>query len=63
VAQLVKNPPAMGEAWVQSLGWEDARGGGRAFTSLGLMEPFSSWFEQQYGQTGGGEVPSSVLHL
>ena len=23
VAQLVKNPPAMREAWVQSLGWED----------------------------------------
>ena len=23
VAQLVKNPPAMRENWVQSLGWED----------------------------------------
>ena len=23
VAQLVKNTPAMGETWVQSLGWED----------------------------------------
>ena len=23
VAQLVKNPSAMGETWVQSLGWED----------------------------------------
>ena len=23
VAQMVKNPPAMGETWVQSLGWED----------------------------------------
>ena len=23
MAQLVKNPPAMWEAWVQSLGWED----------------------------------------
>ena len=22
-AQLVKNPPAMWETWVQSLGWED----------------------------------------
>ena len=22
-AQLVKNPPAMRETWVQSLGWED----------------------------------------
>ena len=23
VAQLVKNPPAMQDSWVQSLGWED----------------------------------------
>ena len=23
VAQLVKNPPAMQETWVQTLGWED----------------------------------------
>ena len=23
IAQLVKNPPAMWETWVQSLGWED----------------------------------------
>ena len=23
VAQLVKNPPAMQDTWVQSLGWED----------------------------------------
>ena len=23
VVQLVKNPPAMQEAWIQSLGWED----------------------------------------
>ena len=23
IAQLVKNPPAMRETWVQSLGWED----------------------------------------
>ena len=23
VAQLIKNPPAMWETWIQSLGWED----------------------------------------
>ena len=23
VAQLVKNPPAMGETWIRPLGWED----------------------------------------
>ena len=30
VAQLVKNPPAMQETWVQSLGWEDALEKGKA---------------------------------
>ena len=24
MAQLVKNPPAMRETWVQSMGWEDS---------------------------------------
>ena len=28
VAQLVKNPPAMQETWVQFLGWEDSPGDG-----------------------------------
>ena len=27
VAQLVKNPPAMQETWVQSLGWESLEKG------------------------------------
>ena len=30
VAQLVKNPPAMPETWVRSLGWEDPLEKGRA---------------------------------
>ena len=30
VAQLVKNPPAMRDTWVQSLGWEDPLGKGKA---------------------------------
>ena len=30
VAQLVKNPPARQETWVQSLGWEDALEKGKA---------------------------------
>jgi len=30
VTQLVKNPPAMWETWVQSLGWEDALEKGKA---------------------------------
>ena len=31
VAQLVKNPPAMWETWVQSLGWEDPPGEGKGY--------------------------------
>ena len=30
VAQLVKNPPAMRETWVQSLGWDDLPEKGKA---------------------------------
>ena len=30
VAQLVKNPPAMKETWVRSLGWEDPLEKGKA---------------------------------
>ena len=30
VAQLVKNPPAMQEIWVRSLGWEDLLEKGKA---------------------------------
>ena len=30
VAQLVKNPPAMQETWVPSLGWEDTLEKGKA---------------------------------
>ena len=33
VAQLLKNPPAMWETWVQSLGWEDALEKGTAIHS------------------------------
>ena len=30
VTQMVKNPPAMRETWVQSLGWEDPLEKGKA---------------------------------
>ena len=30
VAQLVKNPPAMWDTWIQSLGWEDLLEKGKA---------------------------------
>ena len=34
IAQLVKNPPAMRDTWVQSLGWEDALEKGKATHSI-----------------------------
>ena len=36
MAQIVKNPPAMQETWVQSLGWEDALEEGMATHSCML---------------------------
>ena len=33
MAQLVKNPPAMQETWVLSLGWEDPLEKGKAIHS------------------------------
>ena len=40
VVQLVKNPPAMRETWVQSLGWEDP------------LEKGSSFFPKKGGGNG-----------
>ena len=36
VAQLVKNPPAMRETWVQSLGWDNPLEKGKA-THSGIL--------------------------
>ena len=33
VVQMVENPPAMWDTWVQSLGWEDPLGEGMATNS------------------------------
>ena len=38
VAQLVKNPPAVREIWVQSLGWEDPLVKGRLPTQYSGLE-------------------------
>ena len=44
VVQMVKNPPAMQETWVQSLGWEDPLEKGMAtycpklFTPIGTLK-------------------------
>ena len=45
VAQLVKNPPAMWETWIQSLGWEDPLEKGTATHSSILVWriPWTVW--------------------
>ena len=42
MAQLVKNPPAMWETWVQSLGWEDPLEKGKA-THSSILDWRISW--------------------
>ena len=50
VAQLVKNPPAMWETWVQSLGWEDPLKKGMATHSSIL-----AWRIPRTGQSMGSQ--------
>ena len=45
VAQLVKNPPAMQETWVRSLGWEDPLEEGMA-THSSILACESPWTEE-----------------
>ena len=47
-AQLVKNPPAMWETWVQSLGWEDLLKKGQATPSSILVWRIP-WIVQSMG--------------
>ena len=72
VAQLLKNPLAMRETWVQSLGWEDPLDKGTAThssiltwripwtTAMGSQE--SDWTEllHSYPVTGGAEKARKV---
>ena len=48
VAQLVKNPPAMQETWVQSLGWEDPLEKGTA-THSSILAWRIPWTEEPDG--------------
>ena len=53
VAQMVKNPPAMEETWVRSLGWEDplAKGMATHSTILAWRIP---WTEEPNGLQSTG---------
>ena len=50
VAQLVKNPPAMWEIWVRSLGWEDTLGKGKA-THSSILAWRTPWGRKESGMT------------
>ena len=47
MAQLVMNPPAMGETWVQSLGWEDPLEKGTATYSSILAREFHGLYSPE----------------
>ena len=55
VAQMVKNPPAMWETWVQSLGWEDPLEKERLPTPVCWPEEFhglySPWGHKEWDTT------------
>ena len=51
MAQLVKNPPAMWETWVRSLGWEDPLEKGRA-THSSILAWRVPWIEEPGGVHG-----------
>ena len=48
VAQMVKNPPAMQETWVRSLGWEDLLEKGKA-THSSILAWRIPWTTQSMG--------------
>ena len=52
VAQLVKNPPAMQETWVQSLRWEDPLEKGKAIHSS-ILAWRIPWTQSLGSQRGG----------
>ena len=56
VAQLVKNPPAMWEIWVQSLGWEDPLEEGMATQYSGLENPHGQKSLASYSPRGSQRV-------
>ena len=55
MAQLVKNPPAMWETWIRSLGWEDALEKGKATHSSIL-----AWRIQVAGTAYGGDMGDPI---
>ena len=51
MAQLAKNPPAMWETWVQSLGWEDALNTTPVFWPGEFHDLYSPWGRKELDTT------------
>ena len=55
VAQLVKNPPAMWETWVPSLGWEDPLENGKgthsSILAWTITWTYSPWGHKELSKT------------
>ena len=64
MAQLVKNPPAMQEIWVRSLGWEDPLGKGKATHSSKKDFPGGSDSKASGSKKGIGKILffSQIFH-
>ena len=59
VAQLVKNPPAVRETWVQSLGWEDSLEDSMA-THCSILAWRIPWTEEPGGAAVHGVAKSQA---
>ena len=62
VAQLVKNPPAMQETWVRSLGWEDPLEKGKA-THSSILAWRIPWIIQSMGSQKVGHNWATFIVL
>ena len=62
VAQLVKNPPAMWETWVRSLGWEDPLGKGK-MTHSSILAWRIPWTRQSMGSQSQTRQSNFRFHV
>ena len=59
MAQLVKNPPAMQETWIRSLGWEDPLEKGKV-THSSILAWRIPWTEEPGGYSPWGYKQSDM---
>ena len=62
VAQMVKNPPAMRDTWVQSLSWEDLPEKGKATTPVFLPGEFHGLYSP-WGHKESDRAERLSLHF